>query len=136
MINFRRWRRALYRRVVRLPGTADSVARGAAVGVIAGCVMPPGLQLVVGIPIALLVRGSMIAMIAFSFVSNPVTYLPLYIFTCRVGQLFLNLCGSDVRLGSELADMVRQAASQRQLSRGPPPGRRTIRGVGRRPTTK
>ena len=44
-IRFRRWRRWLYRRVVKLRGSPHAIARGMALGVIFGNLMPPGLQL-------------------------------------------------------------------------------------------
>ena len=78
-----------------------------AIGVFFGFLMPPGLQLLVGIPVALLLKANLVAAAAGTFVTNPVTYVPFYYFTCKVGELFLHhLCGADVHLGTDLKDLL------------------------------
>ena len=66
-----RWRRRVFQRLVRLQGTSHSVAFGMALGVFMGFLMPPGLQLVVGIPLALLLRANVITTTIGTFVTNP-----------------------------------------------------------------
>ncbi len=41
--------------------------------------------------------------------SNPITYVPLYYFTCRVGERVLQLLGSPVELGHNLRSMLERA---------------------------
>jgi uncharacterized protein (DUF2062 family) len=111
VFNFRRWRRRIYRKVVRLQATPHAIAWGAGLGVIFGCLMPPGFQLITGVPITIALRGNVVTMIVFTFVSSPLSYVPLYFLTCKVGELFLRTLGSSVTLGDNfkqlLADAVR-----------------------------
>jgi len=109
-MRLRRWRRWLYRRIVKLEASPHTVALGMAIGVLSGTLMPPGLQLVTGIPVALLCRASTVAAAAGTCVSNPVTYVPLYYFTCRVGERVLQLLGSSVDLGHGLRSLLERAA--------------------------
>ena len=108
MIDFKRWRRWLYRRVVKLQGSAHAIARGMAVGVVIGCVIPPGVQIIVGFPVALLFGANIIAMAVGTLISNPVTYLPLYYFTCQVGAAFLRFLGANAQLGEGLKELLRE----------------------------
>jgi uncharacterized protein (DUF2062 family) len=107
VFHIKRWRRRLYRRVIRLQGSAIALARGAGLGSLFGCLMPPGLQLVTGIPVALLLGGNVITFTLGTLVSNPVTYVPLYIFTCKVGELFLRMFDPSVNLGQNVRHVVK-----------------------------
>jgi len=106
MVKFGGWRKSLYRWVVRLRATPHAIARGMALGVAFGVTMPPGLQLCTGLPVAWLLGGNLVAFAAGTLVSNPVTYVPLYYFTCRMGEVFLRLCGADLRLGTNLKGLI------------------------------
>lgn len=95
------WRRRLryyYWRLVRLRGTPESIARGLAVGVFAGMFPLFGLQLFLTIALATLVRGHKFMAVAGTWVSNPLTYVPIYGFNLKVGQWLL---GRDNLLLSE-----------------------------------
>ena len=116
MFKFRFWRQRIYRRVVRMKDSKISIARGMALGVIFGSLMPPGLQLVTGIPVTLLLGGNPIAMFAGTLISNPVTYIPLYALNCRVGALFLGLFDPAASLGEELEQALRALKSFDLLS--------------------
>jgi len=113
MVRFRHWRRWLYRRVVKLQGSPHAIARGMALGVIFGNLMPPGLQLVTGIPVTVLLGGNVLAMIAGTFVSNPFTYVALYLFNCRVGEVVLNGLGAEIHLGTDLRAAVQSVRALR-----------------------
>jgi uncharacterized protein (DUF2062 family) len=106
VLNFKRWRRQLYRRMVRLQGSALGAARGAGLGCIFGCLMPPGLQLVTGIPVSILLGGNVITFTIGTLVSNPVTYVPLYLFTCKVGELFLRMFDPSVDMGENVHEVI------------------------------
>lgn len=110
MRRMRRWRRQIYRRVIQLEVSPHRVGLGAAFGVFFGTLMPPGLQLVTSLPLAFLCRASAIAAAAGTCVSNPITYVPLYYSTCRVGERVLQLLGSPICLGQGLRSLLEQAA--------------------------
>ncbi len=106
MFKVRFWRQRLYREVVRLQDSQISIARGMALGVIFGCLMPPGLQLVVAVPVALLLSGNPFAAVAGSFISNPITYIPLYALNCRVGAWCLGVSNPRAQVIDGLQAMV------------------------------
>lgn len=85
------WRSAryYYHRLVRLRSTSEEIARGLATGVFFGCLPMFGLQIILSLAGATLVRGSRIAAAAATWVSNPFTYVPLYAFGFQVGRALL-----------------------------------------------
>ena len=108
MFKVRFWRQRLYRKVVRLKDAKISIARGMALGVIFGCLMPPGLQLVVAVPAALLLAGNPFAAMAGSLISNPVTYIPLYTLNCQVGAWFLGVSDPTAQIVKGLNAMLEE----------------------------
>ena len=71
------WRR-LRAKMVRDPLPAESVAAGWALGVFIGCAVPFGLQLIISIPLAMMMRVSKIGATAGTFITNPVTIFFIY----------------------------------------------------------
>jgi uncharacterized protein (DUF2062 family) len=87
-----RWRRRLryfYLRFVRLRGHPKELTRGLAAGVFAGLFPLFGLQTVMGVAIALRIRGNPLLAAAGTWVSNPLTYVPIYAFNYQVGRWLL-----------------------------------------------
>ena len=64
--------------MVRDPLPPESVAAGWALGVFIGCAVPFGLQLVISIPLAMMMRVSKIGATAGTFITNPVTIFFIY----------------------------------------------------------
>lgn len=85
----RRHLRRQLRRLWRQGGSHGHRARGLAAGVFTGCYPFFGLQIVLGVALASLLRGSPILAAAGTWISNPVTSLPLYWFNYQVGCLLL-----------------------------------------------
>ncbi len=92
-----RWLRYYYWRLVRLHDSPEFVARGIAVGVFAGCFPLFGLQILIGVFLAAPVRGHKLAAAAGTWISNPLTYLPMYWFNFEVGR-FLRGASRDIPL--------------------------------------
>ncbi|MDE5094321.1 MAG: DUF2062 domain-containing protein [Trichodesmium sp. St11_bin5] len=84
-----RYGRYLYSRFIRMQGTPEYIARGLALGVFAGLFPIFGLQTIVGIVLATLFQGNKVAAAAGTWVSNPLTYLPIYAINFQVGQWLL-----------------------------------------------
>ena len=87
-----RWLRRLRRRgrkalqwVWQQEGSPGQRARGLAAGIFCGCFPFFGLQTLLGIALASLVRGNHILAAAGTWISNPLTYIPLYWFNYAVG---------------------------------------------------
>ena len=82
---FRRWLVWLW----HLEGTPGQRARGLAAGVFSGCFPFFGLQSFLGLVVASLIRGNHLLAVIGTWISNPVTYVPLYWFNFKVGSLLL-----------------------------------------------
>jgi len=86
------WKRKLryvYLRIIRLRSTTPAIARGLATGVFAGLFPFFGAQTILGIFLAILVRGNKLTAAVGTWISNPFTYVPIYLFNFKVGQLLL-----------------------------------------------
>ena len=85
----RSWLRLLRQRLLQLwhhEGSHGQRARGLAAGVFTGCYPFFGLQIVLGVALASLVRGNHLLAAAGTWISNPITSLPLYWFNYQVGS--------------------------------------------------
>lgn len=71
------------------------IARGMAVGAFVGVMPLFGVQTLVAIALAPLLRGNAIAAATTTWVSNPITFIPLYALNYRIGQ---QLLGTQDRL--------------------------------------
>ena len=91
-----RWLRRLWRRgrqalqwVWQQEGSPGQRARGLAAGIFCGCFPFFGLQTLLGIALASVVRGNHLLAAAGTWISNPFTYVPLYWFNYHVGDVLL-----------------------------------------------
>ncbi|NJK39080.1 MAG: DUF2062 domain-containing protein [Oscillatoriales cyanobacterium RM1_1_9] len=84
-----RWFRRGCWRLSHLAGEPDYLARGLALGVFAGWFPFFGLQIAFGIGLASLFRGHPLLAAAGTWVSNPLTYVPIYLFNYQVGLWLL-----------------------------------------------
>ncbi len=69
-------------------GTPYFKAKGIAVGVFSGCFPFFGFQTLMGIFFARLIKGNLVLAAIGTWISNPFTYIPLYLFNFKVGSLF------------------------------------------------
>ena len=66
------------------------IARGLAVGSFAGCFPLFGLQMIIAVTLATLLKGNKLAAITATWISNPFTYVPIFWFNFQVGRFFLH----------------------------------------------
>lgn len=78
-----------YLKLVRQEGTPEAIARGWACGVFAGCFPLFGLQTIAGVILATVFHGNKITAAAGTWISNPLTYVPIFYFNFRVGEILL-----------------------------------------------
>ena len=71
-------------------GSPSQRALGFGVGIFSGCFPLFGLQTLMGIFIAKILKGNRILAAVGTWISNPFTYVPLYYFNYRVGSLLLS----------------------------------------------
>ena len=65
-------------------------AKGLAIGVFSGCFPFFGFQTLIGVFFAKLAKGNIFLAAIGTWISNPLTYIPLYYFNYKVGSIFLN----------------------------------------------
>ena len=70
--------RELREKVVHDPLPPEDVAAGGALGMFVGCAIPFGLQLVVSVPLALMMRVSKVGATVGTLITNPVTIFFIY----------------------------------------------------------
>ncbi len=84
-----RFCRYSYLRLVRQKGSPEFLARGLAAGVFAGLFPLFGLQTILGVALAIGFRGNKLMAAAGTWVSNPLTYGPIFWLNFQVGQWLL-----------------------------------------------
>ena len=94
----RRRFRLTYLKLLRLRDRPEVIAKGFAIGVFAGCFPLLGLQSLIGIFLATIFRASKVAAVAATWISNPLTYVPLFIFNYKIGKFLFQT--EDVELSS------------------------------------
>lgn len=88
MMNLGRTRRYYYLRFIRLKGTPHSLALGSAIGVFVGITPTIPFHTIVIFVLTIFSRSSFIAgLIASWVVCNPLTYIPQYYLSLRIGNL-------------------------------------------------
>ena len=83
-------------RLIRLREHPQKLAKGLAVGAFAGCFPLFGLQMIIAILLAFIVRGNKVTAMMGTWISNPFTYVPIFWFNFKVGQLILHLGINDL----------------------------------------
>lgn len=89
-----------YYRLLRLQSTPGQMARGLGVGVFAGSFPFFGFQTLLGISLAIPFRGNALMAAAGTWVSNPLTYVPIYVFNFKLGCWLLNIDGMGLNLST------------------------------------
>ena len=84
---------ALYDKIVKERKSAEFIARGWALGVFVGSVIPFGIQIYIALPLSFLLKGSKIGALTGTLISNPLTIFFLYPAQCWMGS---RLLGKDI----------------------------------------
>lgn len=85
-----RYCKYLYAKIVRESGTPGYIARGWALGMFIGCVMPVFCQLVVSIPLSFVLRCSKVGAALGTFITTPPTAIFIYPVQIWLGNKFIN----------------------------------------------
>ncbi len=102
------WKRVSYewRRLLRLRATPHEIAIGCAVGIFAACTPFIGLQMALAGVLALLLRGSIPAALAGTFVGNPLSWPAIWSASYVVGAWVLGqdpaLAVNEVAISADL----------------------------------
>jgi len=90
--------RYLYIRFLRMQGSPEAIARGVSAGVFAGSFPFLGFQTILGIAIAALVQGNKVMAAVGTWISNPLTYFPIFALNFHIGRLLLGYPKKTVTL--------------------------------------
>ena len=74
---------------MRSSDSPDYLARGVALGLFIGLLVPMGLQIAVVLPLAFLLKAAKIPAVAFTFVTNHLTVLFIYPVQCWIGSYLM-----------------------------------------------
>lgn len=105
---FRRSLRYVYIRFIRLRSHPREIARGMAAGIFAGSYPLFGVQTIMGVAIAAAIRGNKIVAAAGTWISNPLTYVPIYAFNYRIGRWVLGPSTSADELQSSPQELIQE----------------------------
>ncbi len=91
MRKYLQWRtyRVLFLKLLRLQASPASLARGVALGLFIGFLIPMGLQILIVLPLAFLLKAAKIPAVACTFVTNHVTVFFIYPVQCWVGSYLM-----------------------------------------------
>ena len=90
-------------KIVREKASPEYIARGWAIGMFFGCLIPFGFQLICSIPAAFILKGSKIGATLGTLLTNQVTIFFIYPVQCYVGS---RIMGSDLTY-SAIKDALR-----------------------------
>ena len=68
----------LYARMIHEKAPPEYIARGWAIGMFIGCLVPFGFQLLVSIPLSFTLKGSKVGAVLGTFITNPLTVFFIY----------------------------------------------------------
>ena len=105
---FRRHLIRLYAKIVREKASPEYVARGWAIGMFYGCLIPFGFQLICSIPTAFLLKGSKIGATVGTLISNHFTIFFLYPAQCYVGLLVMGKGRALDEVRQIMEDVIRR----------------------------
>jgi len=85
-------------------------AKGIAIGVFCGCFPFFGFQTLFGIFLAKLAKGNIFLAAIGTWISNPLTYVPLYYFNYKVGKFFFKNSPNIIQKDLVLNDIWKQGS--------------------------
>ena len=89
VMNIKRTIFKLYFKVVKAEGTPESIARGVAVGLATGLIIPIGLQTVPALALAVILKANKVLTWMFTCVTNPATVFFIYPIQCWIGSYLI-----------------------------------------------
>ncbi len=101
----RNWRSRFLRTIVTLRNSPEAIARGAAVGVCIAFLPVFGFQMIAAAILATALKANRPAAILATWVSNPLTMPPLFLFTYRLGSAFVGQPTSSL-ISQRLLDLL------------------------------
>ena len=89
MMDIKRYVRSLYMKVAKAEGTPESIAKGVAIGLICGLIIPIGLQTVPALVLAVIFKANKFLSWTFTCVTNPASVFFIYPVQCWIGSYLI-----------------------------------------------
>ena len=113
----RKWVR-LYAKIVKEKATPEYIARGWAIGMFYGCLIPFGFQLICSIPTAILLKGSKIGATLGTLITNHLTVFIIYPLQCHVGLILMGRSRDFSELEKIMTDVIHKGSWEALLGIG------------------
>ena len=107
-----------YAKILREKSEPKYVARGWAIGMFCGCFIPFGLQLVISIPAAFILRGSKIGATLGTLLTNHVTIFFIYPLQCYVGNHLMGGALSWAQVKDAMKSVIAQQSFESLMALG------------------
>ena len=117
-IYFKRKMLQLYAKIVREKASPEYIARGWAIGMFYGCLIPFGFQLLCSIPTAFILKGSKIGATVGTLITNHFTVFIIYPVQCYVGLLLMGKTRSMAELKEIMTGVIHASSYEALLSIG------------------
>lgn len=114
---YRKWL-MLYSKIVREKASPEYIARGWAIGMFFGCFIPFGLQLLLSIPTAFLLKGSKIGATLGTLLTNHFTIFIIYPAQCWAGSHLLGGTLSYRAIEAAMADVLKEQSYEALMQIG------------------
>ena len=105
---YRRHLLRLYAKIVREKASPEYIARGWAIGMFYGCLIPFGFQLILSIPTAFILRASKIGATVGTLITNHFTIFIIYPVQCYVGALLMGRGRGLDEISRIMEDVIRR----------------------------
>lgn len=108
MTSLKRWWIRLYAKMVSEKASPEYIARGWAIGMFYGCLIPFGFQLMLSIPTSFALKGSKIGATLGTLVTNHFTIFIIYPMQCYIGNKIIggHLSYGDIKMA--MADLLQK----------------------------
>ena len=108
----------LYLKIVREKASPEYIARGWAIGMFYGCLIPFGFQLICSIPTAFLLKGSKIGASVGTLITNHFSVFIIYPLQCYAGLLLMGRNRSLAELKEIMAKVIHASSYEALLGIG------------------
>ena len=117
-IYFKRKLLKLYAKIVREKASPEYIARGWAIGMFYGCLIPFGFQLLCSIPTAFVLKGSKIGATVGTLITNHFSVFIIYPVQCHVGLLLMGKTRSMAELKEIMTEVIHASSYEALLGIG------------------
>lgn len=102
----------LYIRIVKEKASPEYIARGWAIGMFYGCLIPFGFQLMLSIPTAFLLKGSKIGATVGTLITNHFSVFIIYPLQCWAGGKLMGINLTFSSVSGALDELIREQSFQ------------------------